>query len=558
MLSLMLLGQAWAGGGPLNVMVLYNADVPEASAVAAYYAEQRDLPAGHTCGISGLGETETAISWDTYAAVVLPTLDACLAALATPEIVDVLVVVRGLPYRVELASYTTSLSAMLQVYRAATTSGIQLAGTDITGAAFVENPWYDEYRSTADYTVANDYALWYTSAPAVARADAQPEPFFREARVSWSSVDFRGNLFIVTRLDGFDYSDAYALIDRGVAADGTFPAAPMLCMHGADSARGARDPECEYVTRLLGGLGQDSLWLDTFDGALAGYEVAAYFTGAASMTGAIDGLTYAPGAITDNLTSYGAVPSNFFCSTDGTTCPGSESQTSVARFVRAGATGAHGTVNEPYNNVFPNASALLYYAMGYSLGESYFFSQRYLYWQNLTLGDPLTTPYAERPAVSLGPTASALPVDRPLTLSATHPDGVRAVRLYADGALVAEAEGDSLDWLPADSGFSPGEQPTLYAIAEAADVELAPLPGWPHSGTTVRARTQGWTSLSLTLAEPLGPADDTGAPDEADPPGGGSGGEKTGGCATAPGSARALLAGLLLLGLAGRRRRRAA
>ena len=115
------------------------------------------------------------------------------------------------------------------------------------------------------------------------------------------------------------------------------------------------------------------------------------------MRTAIAGNTFVPGAIADNLTSYGAAISTSRATRTAPTCPASESQTSIARFIRAGATGAHGTVNEPLNNVFPNAGTMLHYTFGYSMGESYFFNQRFLYWQNIHLGDPLATPYGKRP-----------------------------------------------------------------------------------------------------------------------------------------------------------------
>ena len=99
--------------------------------------------------------------------------------------------------------------------------------------------------------------------------------------------------------------------------------------------------------------------------------------------------------------SYGAAVGNFFCNQDGTVCPGGEAQTSIARFIRAGASGAHGTVNEPLNNPFPNAGTMILYTFGYSMGESWLFNQRYLYWQNVYLGDPLATPYAKRPVVTI-------------------------------------------------------------------------------------------------------------------------------------------------------------
>ena len=166
-------------------------------------------------------------------------------------------------------------------------------------------------------------------------------------------------------------------------------------------ARGARDPECEFLTRQLAQDGLPARWLSPFDGQLANQEVAALFTGTTSLQDGIDENIWVPGAVACNLTSYGAVPANFHCSADGLTCPENESQTSIARFVRAGATAAHGTAAEPLNNTFPNAGALLLYSAGYNLAESFLFSQRYLYWQNVLLGDPLVTPYATRPQVSV-------------------------------------------------------------------------------------------------------------------------------------------------------------
>lgn len=498
---LMWLGTAWAGGGPQNVMVLYNAEVPDAESVAAHYADVRDLPAGHRCGLSGIAEDETELSLGDYTAWVLSPLEDCLSALPQPEDIDYLVVVRGLPYRVEAGDYTVSLSAALQVSRlpSPTGSGLVIDDGHPDGYAYIVNPYYNS-GTVADFEDENDYASWYTSASGISRTRRQPAAFERDSL----PANYGDHIFIVTRLDGFDYQDARDIVDRGAAADGTFPSASFLCMHGADPARGARDPECAFAIQRLKDLGQAATWLPEFDGALSGHEVVAYFTGAAELRDGIDGLTYVPGAITCNLTSYGAKPQNFFCDDSGEVCPGNESQTSIARHIRAGATGAHGTVNEPYNNVFPNAGALLHYRLGYSLGESYFFNQRFLYWQNLIIGDPLATPFSERPTVT--PPADSLPVGAELTASATHPDGVGEIRLYVDDRLVAAAAGDSLSWQP--EGYAPGDTVTLRVVAESEDVEV-PTPGWSQDEVLVRTRTQGWSLSTLSITKAT--AEDTAA-----------------------------------------------
>lgn len=545
---LALVGVADAGGGPANVLVLHNADDPDAVDVAVYYEAARSLPPGHLCGVSGIDPLATAISFADFDTLVRGPLDACLAALPQPEEIDYLVIVRGLPYRVDIPDgYSTSLEAMLQVgHTTRQADGAELAGQaqEYSGsyfAASVKNPaWIPGSPRTGDYTVTNPYSGWYVSAPGITRNEDQPWSFRREEDWVASGWDFSGELFIVGRLDAFDYQDAFDLVDRSVASDGTFPTAPITCMKGADDARGARDPECEYVVRMLQGAGFEAEWIPAFDGALSGKTVGSFFTGAADVRGAIDGNTYVPGALFGNVTSYGAAPSNFFCNDDGSVCPASESQTSIARFVRAGATGAHGTVNEPLNNVFPNAGALLLYTFGYNAGESWFMSQQFLYWQNIYLGDPLATPYAERPIVTVE--ATDVPTNEPLVITATHPDGIDEIRLYVDGVRVATAEADRLEHVIG------GEVDEVHEILAVAVAENAPVTrtGWPVEDQNPRPDVQGWSTAVVTVVAPIEDTDDTDDTGADEPPGGC-------GCAT-PGTGGSWIAGLALLAI---RRRRA-
>ena len=486
-----------------------------------------------------------------------------------------MVTTRGLPYRVTLdAGYTVGFEALLQVHRSRVRrDDTLLAGspqTDVGGyfAASVENPTFVGGRpstTACDFTESNPYALWYAAACQLLNAGDLPEAFDRHGSWDIGAWLMADNLFIVTRLDGFDAEDAMDLVDRGVAADGTFPTAPLLCMHGADDARGARDPECELVTRRLAEAGLPADWLASFDPALSGQTVGGYLTGAAEMTGAIAGNHFVAGAITDNITSFGAVPDNFFCDESGTTCPASETQTSVARFIRAGATGAHGAVAEPLNNVFPSASLYLLYTFGYSLGESYLFSQRYLYWQNLVLGDPLTTPWATRPTVAL--VEDSIPADGVLTVQASHPDGVARVAAYVGDQLLAEASGPSLQVDAALLG-SAGDTVEFYLLAEAESATVT-RSGWETETWTPRADVRGWHWDSVLLTEPSGeegstdtaspdsgdppvPSDDSGAPPSADAAANASGSDKSGGCSTSGTTSIGLL---WLVGLAMARRR---
>jgi len=503
-LALALPNAAYAGGGPLNVLVIYSADDSDATDVANYYATARSIPASHLCGLPGFLPETTSIDAIAFTDSVLAPVDACLASLPEPDEIDYLVLVRGLPYVVNVASYPVSLEAALQVGHATTSAGEEIAGGPQPGVnASIPNPAFKGgFFNTADSTVANQYSAWYGNASSIIRQAEQQPSYKRKLVEDFSGFGFAGQPFIVQSLDGFDYDDARDLVDRSVASDGSMPTAEIMCMRGEDDARAARDPECELVTRMLAGAGFNGVWVDAFDGALAGHNLMGYFTGSSdSVKNAIAGNEFAKGALTDNLTSYGAVPNNFFCNDDGSVCPASESQTSCARFVRAGATGAHGTAVEPFNNVFPNAGAFLHYTFGYSMGEAYFFNQRFLYWENVHLGDPLATPYAVRPDVSIIADQSGI------TVHAEHTDGIAHVALFLDGVRIGEADGADLE---VEAPGREGDELDLIAVAVANNAPTTRT-GWPEEMQAPQPDVQGWLAAKITLAPPVDPAGGNGA-----------------------------------------------
>jgi len=501
---------AHAGIGPTHTLVLVDGEDPDAMEVATAYAEARELPEGHVCAVSGVPDGDV-IDLDAFREV-RDVLEVCRAALPDPEAIDVLVTVRGLPYLVQLGEGQVGFEAALQVGAGTDPSGSAILGRDQLRlddppafAASVPNPAYvGGFCEPRDLTLERGTGPAYRATCTLTREKRLPRTFRRSANHGLAGFDLSDELTIVARLDGFDYADARDLVDRGVQADGAFPTGAFLCMEGADPARGARDPECEFAIRKLEEIGANAEWVAPFDGALEGREVVAYFTGASILRDAIDGHTYAPGAIVDNLTSFGAVPRNFVC--DDATCPANESQTSIARFVRAGATGVHGTVAEPLNNSFPDAAAMVLYHEGYSLGESFLYAQEYLYWFNLVLGDPLATPFAARPEVTIADPVAG----EDLVVTATHPDGVGTLVLYVDDRVVARTEGDTLRW---SHGAGAGEVLALRGVATAApvlvgrppyDTSTTPPMGWDQpdaEGQRVRPETQGWTVAELTVAE---------------------------------------------------------
>ena len=495
---LALIATAVAGLAPPDVLVLYSSEDVVALEVARAYAASRELEDRQLCAVGeGLDPSAASVSWEDFVSGIRDPFETCLAAQPDPDDIDVLVLVRGLPYRVTLPTFVASLEAVLQVGHVQS-FGEELAGQGQaanyqgTSYASISNPTFigDWDGALAQFDVGRSYREIYTASLTLVNEESWPVGFTRAEAGRADVWNFNGELFLVSRLDGFDHDDALSLVERGLSADETFPTAEILCMYGADEARGARDDECEFVTRMLSEEGFEATWLDTFDSALEGHEVAAYFTGAASLTGAIDGQTYAPGAIVDNVTSYGAHPNNFACSDEGD-CPESEQQTSIARFVRAGATGVHGTVAEPLNNVFPHASALLLYSHGYTLGESLLFSQPATYWQNLLLGDPLTVPYGERPTVSMSEAGGVV------TVVGEHPDGISGLTVYRDGVRITEGDGETVE---VELDESIGTEVELYAVARSGPVEVGTT-DWPAGVVTANPEIAGWSSAVVVVSE---------------------------------------------------------
>jgi hypothetical protein len=188
-------------------------------------------------------------------------------------------------------------------------------------------------------------------------------------------------------LVGASADEALALIDRGVAADATFPTGDGYFVRTTDPARSVRWPSFVSTVDAWTQAGSLSLtYLDNSSGTgsdtLEGTaDVLFYFTGLASVPG-IDTNTYLPGAVADHLTSFGGqVPDS--------------GQMSIARWLEAGATASFGTVVEPcnYTQKFPDTSVLLpHYYRGETVLEAYWKSVA-MPGEGLFAGEPLARPW---------------------------------------------------------------------------------------------------------------------------------------------------------------------
>ena len=175
------------------------------------------------------------------------------------------------------------------------------------------------------------------------------------------------------------FEQAKALIDRGIASDGTQPSGSAYLLSTTDQARNVRSNTYPLVEQLIKGrvfgraMRQNSVkFVD---------DVLFYFTGVVQVDG-LDTLKFVPGAIADHLTSSGGNLTD-------------SSQMSALRWLEAGATGSYGTVVEPCNlpQKFPSIPIVVgRYLQGETLIEAYWKSVQ-MPGQGIFIGDPLAAPF---------------------------------------------------------------------------------------------------------------------------------------------------------------------
>jgi len=181
-------------------------------------------------------------------------------------------------------------------------------------------------------------------------------------------------------------AEARALIDRGVAADGSLalrgrPSVSVLLLRSGDTARGVRAALYPPPGRLPA-FGMEVRVAPSSELAAA-RRVLVVMTGSERLT--LDPPPdWVPGALADHLTSVGGDLS------------GQHTQSTVLEWIASGATASHGTVSEPCNHLqkFPHPQLLLlHYLQGSTAIEAYWKSVSWPQ-QSLFVGEPLAAPFA--------------------------------------------------------------------------------------------------------------------------------------------------------------------
>jgi uncharacterized protein (TIGR03790 family) len=389
----------FAGGSGLNVVVVVNQNSTDSVQLGNYYCEKRGVPPQNFLRITNW--TGGNVEWTTsdFTNSLFNPVVAMLGARRLTNQIDYIVLSMDFPYRV-------------------VQSGAQSGKNSTTTALF--------YGFKADDCSNNcpEGVPGCNLPVASVNAYAGSEGIFRQT----PPIAGGSNLWLVTMLTSSNLAQAQAIIDRGVASDGAFPAQMVYLAkstYGYDVFRNIRYLEFDNTI---------------FDARLAG-DFSIVRTNLNSPYGLTNALGYqnghqlfnilsnafAPGAIADSLTSYGGL---LYEPND---------HTILLVFLNAGACGSYGTITEPcgYLQKFPSPQDYFYQARGFSLAECYYMSLANPY-QGLIVGEPLAAPFARPPAgawVNL-PANSVLSGTTNLTFQGTAGASNRPVQqvdLFLDG-----------------------------------------------------------------------------------------------------------------------------
>lgn len=350
-----------AGGGPENVLIIANRRSLDSLAVANAFRVARDIPEANLCllnlPLDGFRK-QNIVSRTVYDLEIALPIENFLRRHPAAEQLQFFVLCPDLPMRVEGGKENKpfSLAAVLA-----------LIGSGVSSGLAPPNPYCGQQ-------VAFEKRAARTGRPTV--------------------------MHLVTWLRGYQRSDALALIERSLKADGTAPSGTFYFVK-SQHTRGFGEA-CDALNQRNLAARQG----DSGHPVAGATDVMAYLSG-----GCYSGLgwkdlssnTYRPGALIDMLESWG-------CTWDNWRSFGYANQVPVPWFIRAGATGVDGSTDEPYASAFPSyGRAQLFldnYTRGLNLAESFWSAIPQLGWQNAVFGDPLCAPYTVRGKVALAVTAS--------------------------------------------------------------------------------------------------------------------------------------------------------
>lgn len=500
---------AWAAPGPENTALVVNGDSWVSRAVAARYAQLREIPPQNVVELRDLPGTDI-IDVETFRQKILrPVLETleerglagqidCVAYSADfPFGVDVRGDLRGIevPRVITPRASITGLTYLYQGVLAKQPGYLSLSvnryyrrvtGPKRGGGRRGENQKPDSAeREPPRFRVADSIGFrgaygW--------DSDGQPRTAGEHPRYLLSTM------LTVTSGRGISYAEAMEQLQRSAAADHTAPGGTIYFLENSDIRSTTRKWGFDSAIEALRSLGVQA---EKMQGVLPQRkgDVAGACVGSASFNWPASGSRILPGAICEHLTSFGGVLSE------------GAGQTPLTAFLRHGAAGSSGTVTEPFavQAKFPTPFLYVHYARGATLAEAFYQSVAGPY-QLLIVGDPLCAPWAPRGEVAIAGIepratveAETITVQPRLSKRDENLPPVDRWELYLDGRRVAvEPDGEPCRL---DLESLPNGQHLLTAAAVCGPLELR------CRGSVLFVVRRKGPTVALTAARPAVPWD---------------------------------------------------
>jgi len=337
--------------GPENVLLIVNNSSAVSKSIGEYYALRRHIPLHNICRINV--RAEETISRAEYNELAL-----------------------------RIRAYLDTHHLRDQILYIVTTSGVPLRVSGRIGL--------DGDAASVD----SELTLLYQIGPH-RTAGSIPNPFFGRKYAKFEHPAFP--LYLVTRLTGYNFDDVKAIIDRSLQAKnrGKF----VIDLRSSSDETGN-----DWLRNAALALPKDRVIFDESETVLYNQkDVIGYASWGSNDSHHRQrhlGFQWLPGAIVTELVSTNArtftrPPDDWNLgswSDNPKTMFFDSPQTLTADYLHDGATGASGSVDEPYLHLNPRPDVLLpAYYQGRNFAESYYLSIPALSWMTVVVGDPLCT-----------------------------------------------------------------------------------------------------------------------------------------------------------------------
>ncbi len=371
---------AQAGGGPENVMLVVNAASPASIEVANAWIALRNIPPINVLMLPWEGSRET-IPIGTFREEILRPILQAIDGRRLSSQIDQLVYSTDFPWRIDFKEELPAPLVGQDHFPSASLTGLstQYAAVLSRQSTFLEVGSNRYWRPLTDDGIPREtqgFRSWYGWGAAGELLEAGGPRYLLSTMLG------------VTHGDANTVAEVVSGLASAAAADGTRPLGTIYFAVNKDVRSTTRSRDFSAIVRELGRHGVQG---ELFEGTLPvrKKDVAGLMTGTPSFVWDKAASTIVPGAICENLTSFGGI----FTPNTG--------QTNLAEFIRSGAAGSSGTVIEPYalQDKFPHPSIQVHYARGACLAESFYQSIRSPY-QILVVGDPLCQPWGVIPRIT--------------------------------------------------------------------------------------------------------------------------------------------------------------